>query len=100
MSCHHLLRIARTHIQFYHDLITMRGAMPTHLGRTHEFTLITTTQFLPGEFLLLYILQPHVYLIYIFDIYIYIEMNSTVCIYIILLIDDEGGVIRARDPGV
>ena len=25
---------------------------------------------------------------------------STVCIYIILLIDDEGGVIRARDPGV
>ena len=40
-----------TYPQFYHDLITMRGAMLTHLGRTHEITLNTTTQFLPGKFL-------------------------------------------------
>jgi len=34
--------IVRTYPQFYHDLITMRGAMPTHLGRTHAVTLNTT----------------------------------------------------------
>ena len=31
-----------TYPQFYHDFITMRGAMPTHWERTHTITLNTT----------------------------------------------------------